>query len=42
MGEEAVLADSGREGEITASVGRVRSLVFLSTLRECSAVVPID
>ena len=40
LGEEAVLADSGREGEIVAGVGRVRSLTFLSLLRECSAVVP--
>jgi hypothetical protein len=34
MGEEAVLADSGREGEITARVGRVRRLAFLSILRD--------
>ena len=33
MGEETVLADSGREGEIVAGVGRVRSLAFLSILR---------
>ena len=33
MGEEAVLADSGRLGEIAAGVGRVRSLGFLSILR---------
>ena len=33
MGEEAVLADSGRVGEIAARVGRVRSLAFLSILR---------
>jgi hypothetical protein len=33
MGEETVLADSGREGEIAARVGRVRSLAFLSILR---------
>ena len=32
QGEESVLADSGREGEITAGVGRVRSLAFLSIL----------
>ena len=32
MGEEAVLADSGREGEITAGVGRVRTVAFLSIL----------
>ena len=30
MGEEAVLADSGREGEITAGVGLVRILARLS------------
>src|SRR6185295_20291031 len=34
QGEESVLADSGREGEITARAGRVRSLAFLSILRE--------
>jgi hypothetical protein len=33
LGEEAVLADSGREGEVVAGVGRVRSLAFLSILR---------
>ncbi len=33
LGEEAVLADSGRAGEVTAGVGRVRSLAFLSILR---------
>ena len=33
LGEEAVLADSGREGEIVAGVERVRSLAFLSILR---------
>jgi len=32
QGEESVLADSGREGEITARVGRVRSLAFSSIL----------
>src|ERR1700704_540489 len=32
QGEESVLADSGRAGEITARVGRVRSLAFLSIL----------
>ena len=32
MGEEAVLADSGRVGEIAAGVGRVRNLAFLSML----------
>jgi hypothetical protein len=40
QGEEAVLADSGREGEITAGVGRVRSLAFLSILEECSPAAP--
>jgi len=40
MGEETVLADSGREGEIVAKVGRVRSLVFLSILLESFLVVP--
>ena len=33
MGEEAVLADSGRVGEIAAGVGRVRRVAFLSILR---------
>jgi len=28
LGEEAVLADSGREGEIAAGVGRVRRATF--------------
>ena len=32
QGEESVLADSGRAGEITARVGRVRSLDFLNSL----------
>jgi len=32
LGEEAVLADSGRVGEVAARVGRVRSLAFLSIL----------
>ena len=32
LGEEAVLADSGRAGEVAARVGRVRSLAFLSIL----------
>jgi len=35
LGEEAVLADSGREGEVVARIGRVRSLAILSSLREC-------
>jgi hypothetical protein len=39
LGEEAVLADSGRAGEVAARVGRVRSLAFLSILREGSSVV---
>jgi type II secretory pathway pseudopilin PulG len=34
LGEGAVLADPGRAGEITAGVGRVRSLAFLSLLRD--------
>ena len=33
LGEEAVLAASGREGEIVAGVGRVRSLGFLNSLQ---------
>jgi len=37
QGEESVLADSGREGEITAGVGRVRSLAFLSILERWTA-----
>jgi len=40
VGEEAVLADSGRAGEVTARAGRVRSLAFLSILRDGSSVVP--
>ncbi len=39
QGEEAVLADSGREGEVVAGVERVRSLVFLSILR--AALAPL-
>jgi hypothetical protein len=35
QGEEAVLEDSGREGEITAGVGWVRRLAFLSILQGC-------
>ena len=34
LGEEAVLADSGRAGEVAARVGWVRSLAFLSILRD--------
>ena len=33
LGEEAVLPDSGRAGEVAAGVGRVRSLAFVSILR---------
>ena len=36
LGEEAALADSGREGEITAGVGRVGSQNFLSILLKVS------
>jgi len=39
LGEEAVLADSGWEGEITARVGRVRSLAFLSILLGSALVI---
>jgi hypothetical protein len=42
LGKEAVLADSGREGEIVARVGRVRRLAFLSILREGSLAVLHD
>ena len=35
LGEEAVLADSGRTGEVAAGVGRMRSLAFLNSLRLC-------
>ena len=37
QGEEAVLADSGREGEVVAGVERVRSMAFLSILRAALA-----
>jgi len=40
LGEEAVLADSGRAGEVAARVGRVRRLALLSILQECCPVVP--
>jgi hypothetical protein len=40
LGEETVLADSGRVGEITARVGRVRRTNFLSILREYYSVAP--
>jgi hypothetical protein len=33
LGKEAVLAASGRAGEVVAGVGRVRSLDFLSILQ---------
>ena len=36
QGEESVLTESGRAGEITARDGRVRSLDFLNSLRECA------
>ena len=39
LGEEAVLADSGRAGQVTAGVGRVRRLAFLSILIEATFVV---
>ena len=32
LGEEAVLADVGRAGEVATRVGRVRSLAFVSIL----------
>lgn len=40
QGEEAVLADSGREGEVVARIGLVRALAFLSILQVCFPVVP--
>jgi len=40
LGEEAVLADSGRAGEVSARVGRVRSLACLSILLGSSLVMP--
>jgi hypothetical protein len=39
LDEEAVLAASGRAGEVTAGVGWVRRLAILSILLECSSVV---
>jgi hypothetical protein len=39
QGEESVLADSGREGEITAGVGWVRCLNCLSILRDGANIV---
>jgi hypothetical protein len=32
LGKEAVLADSGRAGEVAAGVGRVRRVTFFSIL----------
>ena len=32
LGEEAVLADSGRAGEVAAGAGRVRTVALLSIL----------
>jgi len=40
LGEEAVLADSGRAGEVSAGVGRVRKLAFLSILQKCFPIAP--
>ena len=34
------MADSGREGEISARVGRMRSLAFLNILRSVHPIVP--
>ena len=43
LGEETVLTDSGWVGEITAWVGRVRSLTFLSSLpRPSPLIIPIN
>jgi len=39
LGEKAVLADSGRAGEVATGVGRVRSLVFLCILH---GVLPLS
>ena len=36
QGKESVLADSGRESEITARVGRVRTRTFLIILKNTS------
>ena len=41
QGEEAVLADSGREGEIVAGVGWVRTATPLNILRE-GCLVPVQ
>ena len=40
MGEEAVLADSGRACEVAAGGGRVRRLAFLRILRGYASVIP--
>ncbi len=40
QGEEAVLADSGREGEVAAGVGWVRRVVFSGILRAALAPLP--
>jgi len=39
LGEETVLADSGRAGEVAAGVGRVRTVAFLSILH---GVLPLS
>ena len=40
LGEEAVLADSGRAGEVAARVGRLRRTTFLSILQKRFLVFP--
>ena len=40
LGEEAVLADLGRAGEVAARAGRVRIVVFLNTLRVVRSLTP--
>jgi len=42
QGEESVLADPGRAGEITARVGRVKSLDFLSILRSLKSSLGVS
>ncbi len=37
LGKEAVLADSGREGEVVARVGQVRCRAFPNSLRGMKA-----
>jgi len=39
MGEEAVLADSGRVGEIASRVGRVKRLACLIIMQKSSSLV---